>query len=401
MDFQYHYTPHQERFRAEVARWLDANIPPGTDPVVCRHPSEDDWPALMRLRLLLGQKGWLAPQEPVSRGGSGATQGEEVVLAEELAMRGLGWLQDPDAAALRQALDARATQAQIDEFLAPVTRGELSVWHTRLDPDDVPDPAGIGVVAAEDGDDYVLNGLDQFAGIGPRPDLLWVLVKLCDGPREESEQPPDSDTTFSCLVPAGLEGISYPEYRQLTAGGPRSVAFDQVRVPRYYLLGLPGEGALLMQTAAAGALDGHASHSPDPETDGLQQRLLDLTTQAVNDPDRQEVLLQMVMDAYIDRRVSRLFRVRDACIRQHAGNITYHRAQTRMLEARAAKRLSEVAGQVMGPYSLLDREDPRAPAHGWFEAQQRESLARNSANDHWLTDRNTIARCLGLLRPDY
>ena len=104
MDFQYHYTPHQERFRAGIARWLDANIPPGMDPVVCRHPTTDDWPALIRLRLLLGQKGWLSPQEPVSRGGLGATQGEEVVLAEELAVRGLVWLQDQGAAALRQAL---------------------------------------------------------------------------------------------------------------------------------------------------------------------------------------------------------------------------------------------------------------------------------------------------------
>ena len=400
MDFQYHYTPYQERFRAEVARWLDVHIPPGMDPVVCRHPTTDDWPALMRLRLLMGQKGWLAPQEPVSRWGSGATQGEEVVLAEELAVRGLAWLQDAGAAALRQAFDARATQAQVDEFLGPVSRGELAIWHTRLNPDDVPDPSDIGVVADEDGDDYVLNGLEQFTGIGPRPDLLWALVKLCDGPGEEREERPDSDLTFSCLVPADLDGISFTESRQLTPDGPRSVAFDQVRVPRYYLLGLPGEGALLMQTAAVGATENPAPYGADPETDGLQQRLLELATQSVNDPDRQEVLLQMVMDAYIDHRVSRLFRVRDAYISQHAGNITYHRAQTKMFEAHAAKRLSEVAGHVMGPYSLLDRADPRAPAHGRFEAQQRESLDRNSANDHWLMDRKTIARCLGLLRPD-
>ena len=400
MDFQYHYTPYQERFRAEVTCWLDATIPPAMDPVACRHPTTHDWSALMRLRLLLGQKGWLAPQEPVSRGGLGATQGEEVALAEELAVRGLGWLQDTGAAALRQALNARATRAQIDEFLAPVTRGELAVWHTHLNPDDVPDPSDIGVVASEDGDDYVLNGLEQFTGIGPKPDLLWALVKVSDGPGEESEERPDSDLTFSCLAPAEMEGLSYPESRQLTADGPRFVAFDQVRVPRYYLLGLPGEGALLMQTAAAGATENPAPNAADPETDGLQQRLLDLATQAVNDPDRQEVLLQLVMDAYIDRRVSRVFRVRDAYISQHAGNITYHKAQTRMFEARAARRLSEVAGQVMGPFSLLDREDPRAPVHGSFEAQQRESLARNSANDRWLMDRNTIARCLGLLRPD-
>ena len=401
MDFQYHYTPHQKRFRAGVARWLDANIPPGMDPVVCRNPATDDWPALIRLRLLLGQKGWLSPQEPVSRGGLGATQGEEVVLAEELAVRGLAWLQDQGAAALRQALNARATQAQIDEFLAPVTRGELAVWHTRLDPDGTPDLSDIGVAAAEDGDDYVLNGLEQFTGIGPKPDFLWALVKLCDGPLEERQERPDFDLTFSCLVPADLEGISYAESRRLSAGGPRSVAFDQVRVPRYYLLGLPGEGALLMQTAAAGATENPAPHGADPETDVLQQRLLDLATQSVNDPDRREVLLQLVMDSYIDRRVSRLFRLRNAYMLQNEKDVTYQQAQTRMWDRRAAKRLSEAASQVLGPFSLLDREDPRAPAHGWFEGQQRESLARNSANDDWLMDRKTIARCLGLLRPDY
>ena len=296
-------------------------------------------------------------------------------------------------------MTSQATQTQIDEFLAPVTRGELAVWHTRLDPDDTPDPAGIGVVAAEDGDDYILNGLEQFTGIGPKPDLLWALVTLCDGYLEEREKRPDPDLTFCCLIPAELDGISFDKSRQLTPDGPRSVAFEQVRVPRYYLLGSPGEGALLMQTAASGTSVAPSPDAADPETDGLQQRLLDLT-QAVNDPDRQVVLIQLVMDAYIDHRVSRLFRVRDAHIHQQAGKVTYQRAQTRMFEARAAERLSSVAGQVMGPYSLLDREDPRAPDNGWFEAQQRESLARNSASDRWLTDRDTIARCLGLLRPD-
>ena len=295
-------------------------------------------------------------------------------------------------------MNARATQAQVDEFLEPVTRGELAVWHSHLNPDTIPDLSDIGVAAAEDGDDYVLNGLEQFTGIGPKPDLLWALVKLRDAPGQER---PNSDLTFSCLVPANREGISYAESRRLSSGGPRSVVFDQVRVPRYYLLGLPGEGALLMQTAAAGATENPAPHGADPETDVLQQRLLDLATQSVNDPDRREVLLQLVMDSYIDRRVSRLFRLRNAYMLQNEKDVTYQQAQARMWDRRAAKRLSEAAGQVLGPFSLLDREDPRAPAHGWFEGQQRESLARNSANDDWLMDRKTIARCLGLLRPDY
>ena len=245
----------------------------------------------------------------------------------------------------------------------------MAVWHSHLNPDTIPDLSDIGVAAAEDGDDYVLNGLEQFTGIGPKPDLLWALVKLRDAPGQER---PNSDLTFSCLVPANREGISYAESRRLSSGGPRSVVFDQVRVPRYYLLGLPGEGALLMQTAAAGATENPAPHGADPETDVLQQRLLDLATQSVNDPDRREVLLQLVMDSYIDRRVSRL----SGCVMPTCSKTKrYHLPTSPGQNVGPARRKapSEAAGQVLGPFSLLDREDPRAPAHGWFEGQQRKA----------------------------
>ena len=43
MDFAYHYTEEQQRFRAEVSSWLDANAPPVTVPAA-------DGPPRMRLR---------------------------------------------------------------------------------------------------------------------------------------------------------------------------------------------------------------------------------------------------------------------------------------------------------------------------------------------------------------
>ena len=43
-------------------------------------------------------------------------------------------------------------------------------------------PTGMAsrVTATEDGDDYVLNGLERFVGAGPQPDLLWALVRLSE-----------------------------------------------------------------------------------------------------------------------------------------------------------------------------------------------------------------------------
>ena len=392
MDFKYNYTRDQERFRRQVEAWLDANIPEDLNPAACREPSAEDWHALKRLRRLLGERGWLAAQEPREHGDLGASQGEEVVLAEELDKRGLGWLQDRHAASLWRALEDWATPAQIQEFMGPLTRGETVIWHSPLEPEAEVDVSGIEILATENGDDYVLNGRGQFVGIGPKPDLLWTLVRLCP---ESGSSDPDVDPTFSCLVPGALDGIDYPTSRQLTAEGHRSVAFYRVRVPRYYLLGRPGEGALLMQIAISHAGGSPAPHCIDTEASGLHQYLQDATT-AGDDLDRQEILQQLVMESCINNRVARLFRMRDAWMLDNGGHITYQSAQTRLWEGRAAMRLAEIVREVVGPYCLLDLQDPRAPAEGRLELQQRGSLDQNSANGHWLTGRKTIARHLGL-----
>lgn len=376
----------RERFSAEVETWLDGNLPKGMGPAACRQPSSGDWPALNQLRLRLGKKGWLAVQEP--------QQGFETVLAEALEKRGLAWMRDQATEALNIALDAWATPPQIQEFDGPLTRREPVVWITWLELDTDVDVSRIGISATEDGDDYVVDGRGLFQGIGPQPDLLWALVKLGTGSGPEN---PGLGSICSCLIPTGSPGIVYPRSRTLTPGVPRVVIFNQVRVPRYLMLGPPRDGAMVMQSATAAATHGQDPHAGDAEAAWLQRFLLDTVSNRV-DPDQREILQQSVMDSYIDARVSRLFRIRDAWMRAHSEITTYQPAQTRLWESRAAMRLAETARQVLGPYSLLDYLDSRAPAEGRFEQQQRRSLDQNSAGSQWLAGRDSIARHLGLGR---
>ncbi|MCH7712858.1 MAG: acyl-CoA dehydrogenase family protein [Chloroflexi bacterium] len=132
MDFTYHYTDAQESFRTEVSAWLDANLPHDLDDAVgqaSKAPATD-------LRRLLGEKGWLAPTEPVEYGGIGASQGEEVILAEELDRRGLGWLLDRGTAALARALDRFGSQSQAMDLITAINQGKVSIWHTCIPPQD-------------------------------------------------------------------------------------------------------------------------------------------------------------------------------------------------------------------------------------------------------------------------
>ena len=105
------------------------------------------------------------------------------------------------------------------------------------------------------------------------------------------------------------------------------------------------------------------------------------------------------MEAYIESKINRLFRMRDSWMRSTGQSLDYHAAQTALRETRAALRLSEITRYVMGAYSLLDRRDPRAPSAGSLELQQRMSLVRQSQDSSVEGYVAAIAQHLGLGQP--
>ncbi len=394
MDFNYHYSQAQEDFRAEVTAWLDANLPHDRN-----GGGAGISPSLPDLRRRLGEKGWLAPTEPVEFGGLGASQGEEVILAEELGSRGLGRLQDQGGAALTRALHGWASDSPLIGLIPEINGGRVSLWHDCIAPEVSPEssqelPNPTGIIATEDGDDYVLNGHAWFAGPDPAPDYLWALAQL------DVEIPPGeaaTDFTISLLVPAGLDGISRQPTRQLVDGGPRQVGFDQVRVPRTCLLGSKGQGWNLMHSALNAGPETDAPPKLDAGVIRLQQ-YAESTTRLGLPLIQEPVIQQMVIDAYIDGRVARLFETRDAWMRANGQKTTYQPAQTRMWRKRSAQRYSKVVRQVVGVYALLDDKDPRSPAGGEFELQQRQSLGSDDPAGVSGSDAAIIARHLGMAR---
>jgi hypothetical protein len=103
---------------------------------------------------------------------------------------------------------------------------------------------------------------------------------------------------------------------------------------------------------------------------------------------------QLLMEAYINSGIQRLFRMRDAWMRSTGAALTYHAAQTRLSEQRSALRLSEITREVMGVYALLDHRDARAPKNGSFALQQRLALADGRSAG---SDSKMIADALGLV----
>ena len=404
MDFNYHYNDAQKSFRKKARAWLDANLANDLEDAVRQAATAQNQPESLDLRRRLGEMGWLAPKEPVECGGITASQGEEVVLAEELDRRGLGWIQDRGAAALTRALDSWASSSQLMDLRTAINQGRVSIWRTCISPEDPredspslqqPPTDSMSVIAREDGDDYVLNGRGWFSGQDPTPDYLWTLANLGPELPHNDSSPSSPDSTISLLVPAGLNGIAVQSSRRLVDDGPRLVDFDRVRVPRTSLLGPKGEGWSLMHST----LNAAAATTTPPKLDAGVVRLQEYAETATKQglPLIQEpVIQQMVMDAYIDGRVARLFQMRDAWLQASGQNTTYQPAQTRMWRKRAAQRYSRTVRQVVGVYALLDEKDPRAPAQGNFELQQRQSLVLDDPAGVSGSDAAIIARHLGM-----
>ena len=102
MDFEYHYSDEQQRFRDEVRSWLDANVPPGHEmPVDPEDLDEETYRFFRSVHQELGARGWLYPTYPREYGGGGLTPEHEMIPPG-----GAGPAQDPGRL---RAADSSAT----------------------------------------------------------------------------------------------------------------------------------------------------------------------------------------------------------------------------------------------------------------------------------------------------
>ena len=392
MDFSQHYTEDQRRFRREVIAWLEANLPPMDEIPGDDMPSSPRQTRTWRLRL--AKKGWLTPTEGVDRGGAGLTGDQAAVLLEELEQRGVRSLVDESSRLLR-TIKQWGSDLQAQRLLPAIASGQVICWRPRLDLDNPLDPAAFGIRAHRDGDDYVLNGQGHFAHglfeLNDNPPTHWWTLATIDA----LALPEQAFAAF--LVPAGSEGISVGAETRLVAGKAHLVYFDSVRVPAFCLLGDQGTGL----EVARSAFQDEPVAEEYPLEDNLVDQLIQYTRDTHGDGagtllSGQPVRRLRLMDAYIDKRIGRLFRARDTWMRANGIPLTYHAAQTRMWEHRAALRFSQITREVMGIYALLDRNDPRAPVQGDFELQQRQSLARHDPLEAAESLTGIIARALKL-----
>ncbi|MFO1376990.1 MAG: acyl-CoA dehydrogenase family protein [Steroidobacteraceae bacterium] len=225
-------------FRQEVRQWLEANCPAsmrgaGHEDVVmagthASFASEDQRIWFERMR----DRKWFAPDWPAEYGGGGLDTPRLRILEDELRRLrcrvpqvNLGiWMLGP-------VLLEFGTEAQKQQFLPPMTRGEVGWCQGFSEPNAGSDLASLGTSARAEGEHYVVSGAKIWTSGADKADWMYALVRT-------DPAAPKHEGISLLLVDMRSPGITVRPI-ELISGASRfcQVFFDGVRVPRSNLIG--------------------------------------------------------------------------------------------------------------------------------------------------------------------
>jgi citronellyl-CoA dehydrogenase len=234
------FTEEHEQFRKTVRQFAEKELA----------PYADEWEKAKffpnEVFKKAGELGILGAHFPEEHGGSGGDYWYSVAKAEEYP-RGLsagvsmGLLVQSDMAT--PVISDIGSKQQIDEFLKPALRGEKIASLGVSEPGAGSDVAGIRTTAKQDGSDWIINGQKTFITNGTRADFITLLTKT------RPEAGAHGCTFF--LVPTKLKGFNVSKKLDKIGNHASDTAelfFDNVRVPKEYMLGEESQGFMyLMQ----------------------------------------------------------------------------------------------------------------------------------------------------------
>ncbi|MHB9881046.1 acyl-CoA dehydrogenase family protein [Pacificimonas sp. ICDLI1SI03] len=211
-----------DSFRADTRAWLEENCPPEMrtpmmgDADQCwggrNFTFQSDAQKLWLERM--AAKGWTVPDWPTEYGGGGLSREETKILRQEMARLGARlplssfgiWMLGP-------ALLKYGTEAQKQEHLPPIARGEIRWCQGYSEPGAGSDLAGLQTRAVDAGDHYVINGQKVWTSYADKADWIFCLV------RTDPEAPKHQGISF-ILFDMDQPGVEPKPIRLISGSSP-------------------------------------------------------------------------------------------------------------------------------------------------------------------------------------
>jgi alkylation response protein AidB-like acyl-CoA dehydrogenase len=229
-----------ETFRAETRAWLEANYPAElrgaakTDPEAVwggrRFADNHADPQLVWMRKV-ADKGWTAPTWPKAYGGAGLSAAEARVVEQEISRGGYRaplasfglWMLGP-------VLLEYATEAQKQEHLPRIARGEIRWCQGYSEPGAGSDLASLATKCEDKGDHWLINGQKIWTSYANRADWCFCLVRTDATKKHEG-------VSF-ILIDMTSPGIETRPIQLISGDSPFcETFFTDVKVPKGNLVG--------------------------------------------------------------------------------------------------------------------------------------------------------------------
>lgn len=356
---EFGFTPAQERFQMELRALLTSapvqciladlrQLPPRAD----RHVPE--------LHRLLADHGLLAIHWPSVYGGGGLSEIEAGIFVEEASRAGVPMLVYSLTISIFGAFMLLAgTEAQKCWLLPPIARGELICNILYTEPDAGSDLAALRTRAVPDGDGFCINGVKIFNSVGHLAQYGLIAARTdLDAPRHKGI------TLF--LVPMQDPRVRVRPIWTMADEHFNEVVINDVWVPRTHMVGELNDGWGLLNQALAVERNGLGIAAD-------AQRWLDLLVSHVRETGQGQdpIVRQRIAHLAADVEAARLlaWRVVSSQARREVNDIGA--AMSKWYAGELCRRLTHVAGEIMGIAGTLSRFDAEAPVNGELEAAHR------------------------------
>ena len=326
---------------AEVREWLAANWDPGLP--------HEEWLA----RVVAS--GWAAPRWPARWFGRDLPDAEAGVVEREFRAAGA-----PGAGQDRRNLWANTVLAYGSDdlksrFIGPLLRDELAMCLLYSEPGAGSDLAGLRTRAVRDGADWVVDGQKVWTSGAATADYGMLIA------RTDWDAPKHRGITFF-LLPMRQPGVEVRPLHQITGESHFNEVFlTGARVPHANMVGEPGQGWRVLQTALAYersvmgdlARAGRGAGGGDGGGGG-DNDLLDLAREAGRDTD--PVIRQRIAHVYALRTLNR-WNAQRAKAELARGTSSSVMSLGKLAMSRILHEAARVRTEIIGAQAMLEGPD--------------------------------------------
>ena len=354
MALDLHFTPEQQRFRAEVRAWMSAHVP---SPPLQTLESEAGFAQHRDWERTLAGGNWGMITWPKEYGGRGANLIDWLIFEEEYYRANAPLRVNQNGIfLLGPTLMEFGTSAQKARFLPQMASGE-EIWaQAWSEPQAGSDLAALRATAVRDGDSYVLRGHKIWSSRAAFADWCFGIF------RTEPQSERHRGLSF-ILVPLRHPGVRVRGIRQIHGEpGFAEIFFEDARVPIEQRLGEEGQGWHIAM-ATAGFERGLMLRSP-ARFQVAAQRLVELwrSRKDVADP----ALVGRVAQAWMDAEAYALNTYRTASRLVAGGSIGVEASLNKIFWSELDLELHRTAMSLLGAQAEL-LPHTGAAAQAWLE----------------------------------